>query len=206
MVDLETTGGSAEDCGITEIGAVKVRGGECLGTFQHAREPRPRASLRQITMLTGITESMVMPAPPLAEVLPTFLEFVGDAVIVGHNIRFDVGFLNAALERDGWPRLSNLTVDTVALARRLVRDEVPNCRLGTLADRLRLPHRPSHRALDDALATADLLHVLLERAAGLGVLGLDDLLLLPTHRRAPAGGQAPAHRPAPAHARRLPVP
>ena len=61
-----------------------------------------------------------------------------------------------------------------------MRDEVPNCRLGTLADRLRLPHRPSHRALDDALATGDLLHVLLERAAGLGVLGLDDLLQLPT--------------------------
>jgi DNA polymerase-3 subunit epsilon len=61
----------------------------------------------------------------------------------------------------------------------LVRDEVPDCRLGTLASRLRLDHRPTHRALDDALATTDLLHLLIERAAGLGVLGLDDLLALP---------------------------
>ena len=98
---------------------------------------------------------------------------------MGHNVRFDMGFLQAALERDERPRLSNRTVDTVALARRLVRDEVPNCRLGTLAARFRLPHQPSHRALDDALATADLLHVLLDRAAGLGVTGLDDLSMLP---------------------------
>jgi DNA polymerase-3 subunit epsilon len=91
-----------------------------------------------------------------------------------------VGFLQAALERDDRPRLTNRTVDTVALARRLVRDEVPNCKLGTLAQRFRLDHTPSHRALDDALATGDLLHVLLERAGGLGVTGLDDLLALPT--------------------------
>src|SRR5690606_4476088 len=123
--------------------------------------------------------AMVLPAPRIESVLPTLLEFLGDAVIVGHNVRFDVAFLDAALERDGRPRLTNRRVDTVALARRLVRDEVPNCRLGTLADRFRLPHRPSHRALDDALATGDLLHVLLERVGRLGVTGLDDLLALP---------------------------
>src|SRR5690606_15079397 len=128
------------------------------------------------TVLTGITQAMVLPAPRIETVLPSLLEFVGDAVIVGHNVRFDIAFLDAALERTGRPRLTNRRVDTVALARRLVRDEVPNCRLGTLADRLRLPHRPSHRALDDALATGDLLHVLLERVARLGVTGLDDLL------------------------------
>ena len=111
--------------------------------------------------------------------LPALAEFLGGTVIVGHNIRFDVSFLNAALHREGWPRLANPVVDTVALARRLVRDEVPNCRLGTLADRFRLDHRPCHRALDDALATTDLLHLLLERAASWGVLGLDDLLVLP---------------------------
>src|SRR5262249_23226811 len=82
-------------------------------------------------------------------------------------------------ERDRWPRLRHPIVDTCALARRLLRDDVPNRRLGTLARRLRLDHRPTHRALDDALATTDLLHVLLERAASLGVLGLDDLLALP---------------------------
>ena len=101
-------------------------------------------------------------------------------MVVGHNVRFDISFLQAALLRTDRPRLDNRSLDTYGLARRLVRDEVPNLKLGTLASRLRLGHTPTHRALDDALATGDLLHVLLERAAGLGVAGLDDLLALPT--------------------------
>jgi DNA polymerase-3 subunit epsilon len=179
VIDLETTGGSPTSCGITEIGAVRFRGGECLGTFQTLVNPGC-AIPPEITVLTGITQSMVYPAPRIEHVLPTLLEFIGDAVIVGHNVRFDLGFLQAALERDDRPRLTNRSVDTVALARRLVRGEVPNCKLGTLAEGLRLPHRPSHRALDDALTTGDLLHLLLERAGRLGVTGLDDLLTLPT--------------------------
>ena len=178
VLDLETTGGSAADGGITEIGAVKVRAGECLGTFQTFVNPGC-AIPRQITMLTGITEAMVAPAPTPDQVMATFCEFLGDAVVVGHNVRYDLGYLNGALERSGRPRLANRVVDTLGLARRLVREEVPNCRLSTLADRFRLAHRPSHRALSDALATADLLHLLIERAAAFGVCGLDDLVALP---------------------------
>jgi DNA polymerase-3 subunit epsilon len=178
VVDLETTGGSPGTDAITEVGAVKVRAGECLGTFQTLVNPG-RAVPPTITVLTGITENMVARAPRIEAVLPSLLEFMGDAVVVGHNVRFDVGFLQAALERAGRPPLTAPTIDTVALARRLVRDEVPDCRLGTLARQLRLSHSPSHRALDDALATADLLHVLLERAGTLGVHGLDDLASLP---------------------------
>jgi len=184
VVDLETTGGTAADGGITEIGAAKYLGGECLGTFQTFVNPGCSIP-RQITMLTGITQAMVAPAPPPDAVLPTFLEFLGDAVVVGHNVRYDLGYLNGALERSGRPKMPNRSVDTLALARRLVRDEVPNCRLSTLADRFRLEHRPCHRALDDVLATADLLHLLLERAGGLGVCGLDDLIGLPTMGRHP---------------------
>jgi DNA polymerase III subunit epsilon len=179
VLDLETTGGSAATCAITEIGAVKVRAGECIGTFQTLVDPGC-AIPPEITVLTGITQMMVRRAPRIASVLPTFLEFLGDAVIVGHNVRFDLSFLAAALGRDQRPLPDNPVVDTCALARRLVRDEVPNCRLDTLASRLRLDHRPSHRALDDALATVDLLHALIERATALGVTGLDDLLALPT--------------------------
>jgi DNA polymerase III subunit epsilon len=179
VLDLETTGGSPVDDEICEIGAVKVRGGECLGTFHTFVDPG-RDIPPAITVLTGLTTAMVRPAPPVHRVLPSLLEFLGDAVFVGHNVRFDRSFLDAALVRTDRPRLANATVDTCALARRLVRDEVPNCKLGTLAERLRLDHRPSHRALDDALATTDLLHVLLERAAGFGVATLDDLLELPT--------------------------
>jgi DNA polymerase-3 subunit epsilon len=178
VVDLETTGGSPGDDRITEVGAVKVRGGEVLGTFATLVNPG-RAIPPTITVLTGISESMVVRAPRIEGVLPALAEFVGDAVVVGHNVAFDVGFLRAALERDGRPALANPTVDTVPLARRLLGEEVPNCKLSTLASRLRLPHQPSHRALDDALATCDLLHVLLERAGSLGVTTLDDLLTLP---------------------------
>ena len=180
VVDLETTGGSPGDDAITEIGAVKLRGGECLGTFSTLVNPG-RDIPPTITFLTGITHAMVVTAPRIDSVLPAFLEFLGsDAVIVGHNIRFDLAFLDAAIRRHGYARLSQPSVDTCGLARRLVRDEVPNCKLSTLAERFRLGHRPTHRALDDALATGDLLHVLLERAGSLGVLGLDDLLALPT--------------------------
>ena len=178
VIDLETTGGSPATCKITEVGAVKVRGGECLGTFQTLVNPGV-AIPPEIVVLTGITEAMVRPAPTIDAVLPQLLEFAGASVLVGHNFRFDTSFLDAALLAEHYPRLSHARVDTCSLARRLVRDEVPNCQLGTLARRLRLAHQPTHRALDDALATADLLHYLLERAAGLGVLGLDDLIALP---------------------------
>ena len=178
VLDLETTGGDRNNDVITEIGAIKVRGGECLGTFQTLVNPG-RAIPPSITILTGISDAMVVPAPRIEQVLPTLQEFCGESVIVGHNVRFDVAFLDAALRRSNRPPLSNIHVDTLALARRLVRDEVPDCRLGTLASRFRLNHQPSHRALDDALATADLLHLLLERASSFGVLGLDDLQMLP---------------------------
>jgi len=188
VVDLETTGATVDDCGITEIGAVKVRGGQLLGTFQTLVNPG-QAIPPAITMLTGITQAMVLPAPRIEQVLPTFMEFVAGTVIVGHNVRFDLSFLNAALQRAGWARLAHQWVDTCALSRRLFDGEVPNHRLGTLSSRLRLDHQPSHRALDDALATTDLLHTLLERGAAFGVLGLDDLLGLPKIGGHPQAGK-----------------
>lgn len=178
VIDVETTGGSAAAGAITEIGAVRVRGGACEGTFSTLVDPGMPIPA-EITALTGIRGDMVADAPPFRAVADALAEFVGDAVIVGHNIRYDLAFLGAEFERIGRDRLVNRSVCTLALARRLVRDEVPNCKLGTLATCLRLDHRPSHRALDDALATTDLFMALLERAGTLGVLGLEDLFLLP---------------------------
>jgi DNA polymerase-3 subunit epsilon len=192
VVDLETTGGSPATCAITEIGAVKYRGGECLGTFQTLVNPGVPIP-PTITVLTGITEAMVYPAPRIGDVLPPFLEFLGepatDRVLAGHNLRFDTAFLDAALTAHGYDRLRHARVDTVALARRLVRDEVPNLRLATLARYLRASTEPIHRALADARATLEVLHTLLERAGSLGVLGLDDLLALPTMRAHPSSGK-----------------
>jgi DNA polymerase-3 subunit epsilon len=188
VVDLETTGTSPGGDAITEIGALRLRGGELLGrfeTFVNPGVPIPP----MITVLTGITEAMLLPAPRITEVLPAFLEFAHDAVIVGHNIRFDCSFLDAALVANGYARLPHRRVDTVALARRLVRDEVPNLRLHTLARHFRTTVEPVHRAYADAAATAEVLHALLERAAAFGVLGLDDLLALPTMRAHPSAAK-----------------
>jgi DNA polymerase-3 subunit epsilon len=177
VLDLETTGGNRSEDMITEIGVVKVRGGECLGTFHTLVNPG-RAIPPQITVLTGLTDAVVHRAPRIETVLGSLMDFLGDAVFVAHNASFDLGFVRAALGRDDRNEYHPVVVDTATLARRLLRDEVPNCKLSTLASRFRLDHTPNHRALDDALATTDLLHLLIERAAGLGVLGLDDLVSL----------------------------
>ncbi|MFM8903051.1 MAG: exonuclease domain-containing protein [Actinomycetota bacterium] len=173
VIVLETTGGSSEFDAITEIGAVKYRGGEEVGRF--ATLVNPGCAIPPfITVLTGISDSMVAGAPPVEATLGSLVDFVGDAVMVAHNARFDLGFINAALVRAGRERLMNRVLDTVGLARRLVGAEVDNCKLSTLAASLGLTHQPSHRAINDVLATGDLLHYLIERAAGFGVFELDD--------------------------------
>ncbi|HMM95877.1 DEDD exonuclease domain-containing protein [Phycicoccus sp.] len=176
VVDLETTGGSPAECGITEIGAVKVRGGEVVAEFQTLVNPgAPIPAF--ISVLTGITDAMVADAPRIEAALPAFLEFAAGAVLVAHNARFDVSFLKAAAartERD-WPGFAVL--DTVHLARQLVRrDEAPNHRLGSLARLFRSTTTPDHRALHDARATVDVLHGLIERVGNLGVHSLEELL------------------------------
>ena len=188
VLDLETTGGAPDGAGITEIGAVKVRGGEQLGVLATLVNPGERIP-PFITVLTGITEAMIAPAPPIEEVLPSLLEFLRGAVLVAHNAPYDVGFLKAACARHGylWPQVRVL--DTAALARRvLTRDEVPNRKLGTLAAFFRTAVQPTHRALDDARATVDVLHGLIDRLGSHRVHTLGDTLeyakaVTPTQRR-----------------------
>jgi DNA polymerase-3 subunit epsilon len=173
VVDLETTGGTPEGGGITEIGAVKIRGGEELAEFATLVNPGQPVP-PYITVLTGITEAMVTPAPPLTQVLPAFLEFARGAVWVAHNAPYDVGFLRAACVQHGYPWPRPVVLDTAALARRaLTRDEVPNRRLATLAAYFRT-RTPSHRALVDARATVDVLHALFARLGSLKIYTLGD--------------------------------
>ena len=175
VVDLETTGGAPVDAGITEIGAVKVRGGEVLGEFAtlvNPGEPVPPF----VAVLTGITDAMVASAPRLPAALPAFLEFAAGAVLVAHNAPYDIGFLTAACARTGqaWP--APMVVDTARLARAvLLRDEVANCKLGTLARHFRAATEPNHRALADARATVDVLHGLIDRVGSLGVHTVEEL-------------------------------
>ncbi|MBW6436813.1 DEDD exonuclease domain-containing protein [Actinoplanes hulinensis] len=174
VLDLETTGGAPDGAGITEIGAVKVRAGERLGEFATLVNPG-EALPPFITVLTGITEAMLRPAPPIETVLPSLLEFLRGAVLVAHNAPYDVGFLKAACARHGYPWPNPRVLDTAALARRaLTRDEVPNRKLGTLAHFFRSTVQPNHRALDDAKATVDVLHGLIERLGSFQVHTLGD--------------------------------
>ena len=175
VVDLETTGGSPNTCAITEIGAVKVCGGEVLGEFQTLVNPCMDIP-PFIAVLTGITDAMVASAPAISGALPQFLEWSRGAVLVAHNAPFDIGFLRANCLALGLPWPAYESLDTARLARRvLTRDEAPDCKLSSLARIFRTTTQPCHRALADARATADVLHGLLERLGNLGVRSLDEL-------------------------------
>ncbi len=175
VVDLETTGGSPASSAITEIGAVKTRGGEVIGEFQTLVDPGgPIPPF--IVALTGITDAMLVAAPRIEQVLPTFLEFLGDAVLVAHNAPFDVGFLKAACRQHGYQWPGNEVVDTVTLARRATtKEEAPNKKLSTLARVFGTRVTPNHRALEDARATSEVLHGMLERLARFGITHREDL-------------------------------
>lgn len=179
VIDLETTGGAAHlGAGITEIGAVKVRAGEILGEFQTFIDPQhPIPSY--ITELTGITDEMVFQSPTVSQIFPSLLEFLGsekETVVVAQNAPFDLSFLTYAARAHhfDWPAFPVL--DTAIIARKVLsRDEVPNCKLGTLAEFFGTQTTPNHRALDDARATVDVFHGLLERLGSHDIYTLEEL-------------------------------
>jgi DNA polymerase III epsilon subunit family exonuclease len=180
VFDLETSGAApSTGAAITEIGALKVLGGEIIGQFQSFVDPGHYLP-DFITSLTGITDEMLAGAPTIDQVLPTFLDFLGPAhetVLVAHNAPFDMSFVKAAASEHSyqWPDFS--VIDTARVARYLLdRDEVPNCKLSTLAPFFGSPTSPNHRALDDARATVDVLHGIFERLGSHSVTTLEQLL------------------------------
>ena len=176
MVDLETNGLPSHEAGITEIGAVKVRGGEVIGEFQTLVNPGCEIP-PFITLLTGISTDMVRDAPDLTAALPAFLDWAGEAVMVAHNAGFDISFLKAGCQRIGRDWHGPHVLDTLTLAKAvLLPDEVPNRKLGTLAAHFGSPTEPVHRALADARATVHVLHSLFERLGSVGVESLEDAL------------------------------
>lgn len=187
VLDLETSGGSPKSgAGITEIGVVKVRGGIVLGTFQSFVDPG-HSLPPYITQLTGITDEMLFSAPFIDEVLPTLFEFLGspdEIVLVAHNSPFDMSFLKASALVHQYPWPNYLTLDTARLARSVLdRDEVINCKLGTLAQFFNADTSPNHRALDDALATVDVLHGIIERLAGHEVSTFEQMRNFPSKKK-----------------------
>lgn len=173
IVDVETTGWSPDEASITEIGAVRLSGGRVRGQFTSLVNPGSEIP-GPVAALTGISDAMVAAAPPLSRVLAGFLAFADGCVLAAHNAPFDVGFLTAACRDCGLPWPGFQVLDTVELAHRVLgADEVPDCKLTTLAGFFGARTLPQHRALPDALATADVLTALLRRltAAGISTLG-----------------------------------
>jgi DNA polymerase III subunit epsilon len=187
VVDLETTGARAAADRIVEIGAVRIVALEREATFERLVDPGvplPAA----IAALTGIDGRSLRGRGPVGPALDAFLRFAGDAVVVAHNARFDVAFLDAALRRLRGRRLACPVVDTVGLARRLLPHHRGSFGLARLAERFSTDVAPCHRALPDALATAEILLALIGRARERGAATVDDLVALsaPQARRAHA--------------------
>ena len=156
VVDLETTGGRPGSAKIIEIGAARVQGLQIVERFSQLVDPGVLVP-PVITNLTGIDASMLAGQPRIAEALASFVEFCGQDVIVAHNAPFDLRFLNYERHRMGLGHFDQPALDTLALARRLLRGRVDRFDLTSLSTWLVTAVRPCHRALADAEATAELL-------------------------------------------------
>ncbi|QYO68159.1 PolC-type DNA polymerase III [Leptolyngbya sp. 7M] len=181
VIDLETTGAKAPPGRITEIGAYRIAGGCVTDSFHTLIDPEmPIPSF--ITSLTGITDEMVTGSPIFRDVSDELLEFIGDSVLVAHNVRFDLGFLNFEIGQV-YPdyRLANPALCTVQLSRRLL-PEIENHKLNTVARHFEIKLENHHRASDDALATAHILLNLLPRLAELGIKDVGSARRLTTRK------------------------
>ena len=146
--DLETTGLSPLFDKIVEMGAVKISADGTTSHFQELIQPGVPIPPEN-TLIHGITDSAVSDSPVLKEVLPRFMDFIGDASLVAHNAKFDTGFVVFALHLQGLPLPDNPIYCSLSLARKIFK-EAPNNRLDTLAGLLSIPARRHHRAWDDA--------------------------------------------------------
>jgi DNA polymerase III subunit epsilon len=177
VVDLETTGLRPGQARICEIGAVRVEGLTPARKFQTLVDPGARLP-QLVSSLTGLVDADLAGAPGPAAALRSFLEFAGDAVLVAHNARFDVGFLDREVEQLTGRRLAVPVVDTVGLARRLLAGRVARASLASLSYFFGTSVQPCHRALPDAEATAEILVALVGLAQERGAETVADLCRL----------------------------
>ena len=193
VLDVETTGLAPGRHRVIEIGAVIVRGGEITANFRSFVNPG-RGIPQFISKFTGISDAMVARAPQAAKVLPKLREFVADRPIVGHNIGFDLNFLNYEADRCGIsPAFASEGVDTIALARRYLTG-MRRAGLDRVAAALHVPVGTRHRALPDAHVTAQVFLLLLARAREEGCRTLEDLYRV-LDGVAPVAASLPAPRP-----------
>lgn len=173
VFDIETTGLSKETESITEIGAVKVVDGKIIdrfSTFVNPERPIPA----EITKLTGITNEMVADAPVITEILPKFLEFCQDAVLVAHNANFDTGFIRLNAERKCGIEVKNTVLDTLELSRALL-PELKKHKLDIVCEQLGVSLEGHHRAVNDAKATAEVFLKFIDMLVEKEIYKVDDI-------------------------------
>ena len=151
IFDIETTGLEPTQHEITEIGALKIKGHEVQNMFSSLIRPSSPISL-EITNITGIDDEMVKNSPSLKEVLPKFIDFITDSILIAHNAEFDLAFIKQNLKQISDKELNNNVICTVRLARYLIPD-LKNHKLHTVAAHLGIPVENRHRAMGDAEAT-----------------------------------------------------
>ena len=172
VFDLETTGFSSAKDKIIEIGAVKVENGEITDKYSTFVNPKIPIPFR-ITQLTSITDEMVMESPEIETILPQFLKFVGDAVLVAHNASFDVSFIEENCRQQGIePDFTS--VDTVGLARVLL-PTLSKFKLNVVAKALNISQEHHHRAVDDARVTAEIYVKFIQMLEERGIETLDQM-------------------------------
>ncbi len=170
--DLETTGLSSQKDEIIEIGAVRMQGGKELDRFQTFVNPRRRLE-QKIVELTGITDAMLADAPSIEKVLPEFLEFVGDRVLVAHNADFDTGFIREACRKQGLS-YGFTSVDTLILSQNLL-PHLNKFKLDVVSNALSLPDFNHHRAGDDAVTCGLIFHKLTDKLRELELSRLQEI-------------------------------
>ena len=172
VFDLETTGFSNKNDKITEIGAVKVKNFEIVDRFNELINPEKDISYK-VQELTGITNDLIKDKPTIEEILPKFMEFVGDSVLVAHNAEFDIGFINQKCKEMNI-EFKNKSVDTLMLARILL-PHLKRFKLNNLTKELGVPLHNHHRAVDDAAATAQIFIKFLDMLQKKGAKKLSDV-------------------------------
>ena len=160
VLDIETTGLSFKTEKITELGAVKIKNGEIIDQFESFVNPE-KPIPEKIVEITHITDEMVKDAGTIAEVLPKFLDFLGDAVLVAHNANFDIGFIRYYAEQLGY-KLDNTYIDTLSLSKQVFPD-FKKYKLGLIAEKLGIKVEVAHRALDDVLTLVKVFNVIIEQ-------------------------------------------
>ncbi|MCR8656291.1 PolC-type DNA polymerase III [Paenibacillus endoradicis] len=173
VFDLETTGLSVINNKIIEIAGVRMKGGEEIDRFTSFINPHQRIPYN-IQQLTNITDEMVADAPELEPTLKAFIEYIGNDVLVAHNARFDIGFIQANCKTLGFPEVKNPVLDTLELAR-LIYPTMKNHRLNTLADKYKVSLDNHHRAIDDTIALGGILNGLIKDSLERNIVKLTQL-------------------------------